>query len=575
MSASSSDAEYAHERVRVDKNTFETVFMSNRVEARNAMCTEHLEKESHLLNTVAPFMRRYEHGVVHFDSPYLLRILAKHKRTKFVAMMAEGKYRYEMQRSTVEVFADGSLDRFWYKYRSTDLALASRFRANRNVAFRFMDALVIPHIMSRELDDEGNEPRESENMAHIVVFVCYPKLRKIYVYDSLYDKSSPSRLARLRHSDVSAKYDSIVAERFRRNQFGSMNPMSSPPQSSRRQDNENYALSVVIGYRWCQYGLQMAMHQIENFVHALEIVQQGIVEGRDSDKSVIAPKSAIHGAFVPEPFKFVHAGFPGGAVQKHSECGLWATLAMHDFARNWRNPTVPHALSADLSDPRAFFARPRFNAVDYTAVIVADMIRRYILTWRHFDPSNANIRVPTMSALIIALPSVRPFSDAIKEFYNAACAYTFPRHADTTRSNMEQIDASQLTRQRSVDVLVWVVDARNRSDSERDVYEAIGNNLTSIRFLFIVHPGQSVGVYFRRPVDDRRYRGNTAQTLVYSVPPGTESLYRMDSGTAVASSLYVFGPNRESRKDSLIVELPTPNTRYVQWTTGVGWMCHA
>lgn len=580
MAASSSEQQ--HVRVRVDKNTMDTVFMSNRIRDGDMMTSEHLDKESHMLNIVAPFMRLYKKGAVHFESPYLLRILAMHKRKKFVSMVAQGQRRERMQSSTVSVLDEGNVDDFWLKYRNSDLVVASRFRSTRNVAFKTLDAIVIPHIMSRELDDDGaiSDNRGAEEPSHIVLFVCYPKLRKIYVYDSLYDKGAPSRVKRLTEDEVRQKYHSLMAQRNRAaSGFGGpplwRNTMISASKLDDRAD-ERYAMSVVIGYRWCEYGMRMAMHQIENFIQALEIVQMGVVEGRNSDKAAVARKSTMHGNYKPEPFRFVHAGYAGGRTQKSNDCGLWATLGMHDIARNWSNPSVPHSMSVDVrKQPEAFFARPSFDAIQYTAAIVVDMIRKYVLSWRYINTECKNIRVPTMSTLIISLPSVEPYADAINDFYNAACANVFPEIADATRSTIERVDASQLTSQRAVDVLVWVVDARGHSWSERDVYESIMRTLPSVRFVFIVHPGQSVGMYFRRPVDDRRYTRTPGSTLVYSLPPDADQLHRQDEHTAVASSIFVFSPNRESRKDSLVVELPTPSTRYLQWMTGVGWLCHS
>ena len=571
----SDDEARDHTQVAVDKNVSDTVFMNNNVQPDDMMSTEHLDKESHMLNLVSPFMRRKKHGIIHYESPYLLRILAAHKRKKFIAMLAEGQDSATMQRSTVNVMNGGSMDTFWFKYRSAELAIASRFRSTRNIAFKTIDALIVPHIMSRELDDEGAPfgKDQGENGAHIVLFVCYPKLRSIYVYDSMYDRATPSNVPRLDYFEVASKYDSILKAKSRG--VGNDNYFNSTMSASDYEQNKKYAMSVLIGYRWCKYGMQMAFHQIENFLHALEIVQKGIVEGRDSDKAPVALKSDVHGTFLPDQFKFVHAGFPDGRTQQFNDCGLWATLAMHDFARNWKTPSRAHSLCTSVASPRAFFTRPSFNVIDYTAAVLVDMIRKYVLSWRYFDSDKRAIKVPTMSALLLAMPRVEPFAVAIEEFYNAACASMFPAEADTTRSEMERIDPSQLTSQRAVDVLIWVVDARNREHSERKVYELIGKALPSIRFLFIVHPGQSIGVYFRKPVDDRRFCRSPGTTLVYSVPPGTQQVHRLDDDIAVATALYVFCPSRESRKDSMVIELPTPNTHYVQWLTGVGWLCHA
>jgi hypothetical protein len=552
-----------HMKLVTGERARSTIYLDTDVDDRSTMDTEHLERERHMLNMVSPYMRRYADGNIFFASPYTLRLLALHKRKKFVAMHMAGGNSRAMRESSMSIMFGGHIDKFWRTYRCTDMALASKFRSTSHMSFKSIDAMVVPHIMISETSSNGSCP-------HIVVFVCYPKLKRIYMYDSMCESSTPALIDRLSSYDVHNQYDYSISRREKMR-----TPYLGPSVQSVSFDECNDALSAVFEYKWCNYGKRMAFHQLENYMHGLDMVQAGIITGRDCDKRASASLSEQHGEFKPELYKFYQVGFRGGNAQKTYECGLWATLAMRDVACNWRNPSRPHSMSIDPSRKENFFMQPRFTAIEYTAAVVVDILKNFLILWRYVEPRGEKLRMKPLSTLILANTNQKELANLIRSFYNTMCSAVYPSSVDTSSIRVEYIDASQLTTHRSIDALIWLPDFESNMQSERTVYESILATFPVVRFLIEACHGQQVYFNYRDSVDDRRVTPNPAATLIYSVDPRTEQINRDDADLVVPSALYSFSPDRISRKNSFVVELPVRGTEHVQWITGNGWLCYS
>lgn len=556
-SAACSVGKFGHRRL--------PIYMSNRFGASKRIGTEHLEQESEMLNLVSPYLRRFEYGTVYFESPQLIRMLTRHRRRRMAGLcLSDNDELAAVRRSTVSVMAGGDYDDFWFRYRDSDIAIASRFRSARNVDFRRVNALAVPHIMAGEDGSGGAAADATDN--HAVLFVCYTKIRCIYMYDSLYSERSASHVPRLTVEDVTQKYLEIL------DALGSTT--SSAEDEAPGDDERRYDLSSLIDYRWSSYGVRIAFHHLENYLHAMEIVAKGVVPGRNSEKKVTIKNSEQFGAYAPENFRFVHAGFGGGRIQRYSDCGLWVMAGMNDLARFWRTPGEPHRMRFDSTEERSFFMRPEFASSEYTAIAVVDIVRRHLLAWSSMSSIHMS------RARVFVMCSSREESrqvilrDVIRYFKRACLAVFSKQEVSDPSKLIVETSVTQLCDRKSSDALVWITAYERGEQGDRAAYEILRKNLSRYRFVITVHPGQAIHVNYRKSVDDRRFCIRSCMNLVYSVPPNTKELRRCDEHTIVPSTLYSFGVDNSSQRNTMSVELPTVYTERVHWLPGIGWLCY-
>lgn len=529
------------------------------------MMSHQLEREASMLNKITPMMRRKKQGNVYFDTPYRLRTIDMNNRKRFLALLTKyGKDEDKnILRSVVSVFARGSVVDFWTKYRAGYTIMAERFRGTRHACFPMLDAYVLPHIF------EDSTP--NSNNAHIVIFAVYPKQNppKIVMYDSTYTGEYPVIVKRCDDIDLTTKYHSAFRQFEQHLSQNERVCRGSTVQSAKK------ALSVLFRSSNTNFAQRIAFHHIENFMHALQFVQDGLAMGRDTVRHCKASESEKRGSFSPPSYKFYIAGY--GTCQRTLECGLFACYGMQDIAKNWRNPCVVHEMSsvrARSIDPNAFFLGPRMDTDMYTAVTTADFVRRYLFNWRVIlDPNTKQRESYKLAMAVVAPASARRLYSLVKTCTQTAYKYVFDIMPENGMPpNLPWIDVSELNGKQNIDILIRIVDLDDPHAQESETYDAIARIFPYIRMLITVCSDMSIVMNYRHPTDHRLYQSNVDASYIYRLDRGVPRMARYsDSRTTQAVMWTTFIPQEQSRRDSFSTELPD-RCDAVQWVTGGGWL---
>lgn len=544
----------------------DTIYMNERIDREHTVTSNHLEVEASLLNSMMPFMRRVTHGTVFFDTPFRVHSLVAHNCRRYAALISErGEDEIEkIARSMVSITHGGSLRRFHTPYRNGYIQLAERFRGIRQVSYSVLDALAIPHVFCSTRRGEHDD-------AHIVLFVAYPKHdpRTIVMYDSTFMTAELVPVPRCSEEEIVERYKATLSETHAN--------MSHAERVATDDDThivENTFRSAL-AHDDKTFAMQRVFHDIENYMCALDMVNEGLAIGRDTVRYVTAPESRLRGAFHPTPCRFYRTGF--GVAQRSFECGLFTMYGMNDLARYWRDPSRVHVMSSTRAahmSARELFSAPRLKTKTFVCMLVTDLMRKYLLNWHiSLKPYDLKREYSRTSTAVLCQPQMKEYYDIICQCIETVYSYTFAKRSDRGKVvDVPWISAPDLECNENIDFLFRIVDCAHNSDRESDIYDSIARAFPYIRFLITIVPGMSVTVNYKESKDHRVFLPTPDNTFIYRVDKGLSRMARQSDEHTVRSVLQTtFVPEQSTQRDAYHIELPDESD-YVQWIRGVGWM---
>jgi hypothetical protein len=510
--------------------------------------TSEIAREAVHCNFISPIVRGPTWGMIVYEDPQFLAILRLHRSRKMKSLVdAEMQLRgadrarilNEMTQACFNVTHDGDIQSFWLRYRDSDIAIANKARCRQHLAYKTVDAFVFPEFLSMPSTSSSDSAsssssgsrHESRNTSehHIVLFVAYPKLYEIWLYDSLLAIDIPAAVSRLRQCDY--------------------------PTSSSESADAPY-----------EQNKQKAFHVVESYMHALELVHLSDRTEPKSRKLVKRlSKVSKRSSFVPQGYNFVQVGYRNGYRQRTHECGLFAMMGMHDLLQKWTDKTRPHQMKLDPN--RDMFKRCLITANQFSALTAINVIKKNILMW--VAPNS-----PPSSVLLTCTsedPADQEMVSVVKQIFARTKDYVLQKKDASPRTQIIETPSTELYPTVEKDALIWIVGRKPASRVCTKAFKTLFENHAAIRFCIAIYPGQAVHVLYRESKDSRTISTSSDTTLLYNLPIWTKEMSRSAVDTAATVSRTIF-PHKASKHLTFTIDLPTLETTHVLWAAGAGYI---